>query len=774
MRARALIEKDKNTINLTSSDIARLPTREDYTSIDALAIRGIAATTSESSLSMKPLSSYYYYYQSSGIVPLFSVSQYEPQYVPLYYLAINYINSSTTHRARVQYKKQATLYWKAHHTNKDINYNRINLSNLHPPIGGYRVVVEGVDRAGNFIYGEKYFVVKEKLDVKVNIPNQLYIGDEATIPLSITNNMGKAIQAVVQINGIQIQQDTIDLKPYETKNLNYALGRLSTARKVKTSVRISSDGFNYGTSGESNISSYKIQEAENISGNTSQVRTVNLKNAEENTVMIGFQVFPSFNEQVMNIANALIRQPSGCFEQVSSSNYPNLAAMLLMQSTNTQNGDAYRKATQYVQDGYRRLSKYETPSGGFEWYGRNPPHQSLTAYGLLQFHLVRELGFGIDEKQYDRTINWLWSQRDGKGGFKYHPGKYGFSSAPYEVNNAYITWVLARISDKNLDKQLAKIEKDINQKMDAYKLVLLVNALYEKDKTEDANKYYAKLKKHLLDKNFKELTAEKSVVNAYGAGLDAEVRALALFAAMHAGDMLFAEQLKSAILGSINGRGYFGSTQATALAIEALARYGIIQSTDYSTVYTVYVNGVEALSTDFDNDKKLTFDLDQKLLKYDNNMIEVKTNGTSIPFNVNLKWVEKRGSIIHPELDFSVTYSKDTVKLGEYNLLKIKVQNTLNEAKGQTVASINIPETYSISTEELRDLQRQKVVDYYELVGNKLNLYFLELGPREEKLLSLNLKANYTGSYHSAAHEVVEYYHSETTSKIVSAQTIVK
>jgi len=772
-RGIVLIEKDSNSRKLTSEEISLLPPRADYSSIEAVAIRGVAATSSSSSLSMNSVG-YYYYYQSSGIVPQFNVQTYEPRYTPLYSMSLNYINTNSTHRSRTQYKKQATLYWYAHHVNKDRNYNRVNIGSLNPPIGGYRVVVEGIDKAGNFIYGEKYFAVKEKLDVEVNIPNQLHIGDKAQIPLSITNNMGEPTQAIIKISGLQSTRETLDLKPYETKMMNFPIGRLASAKKVKTTVSISSDGFEFSTSGQSTITSYKIQETENIAGNTSQTRTVNLSNAERNTVMVDFQLFPSFQKQVMDIAQAIIRQPHGCFEQVSSSNYPNLAAMLIMQSTNTQNGNAYRKVTQYVQNGYKRLSQYETPSGGFEWYGRNPPHQSLTAYGLLQFHLVKELGFEIDRKQYDRTIKWLWSQRDKKGGFKYHPGKYGFSSAPYEVNNAYITWVLARISDKNLEKQIERIRKDVNRNMDAYKMALLVNSLYETDKTATANLYYAKLKKHLLDKDFKDLNAEKSVVNAYGSGLDAEVRALALFAAMHAGDLVFAEQVKSAILSSINDRGYFGSTQATALSLEALARFGIYQATDYATRYSVWVNGEEVLSTDFSKEKKHTFEIDAKYFDYANNTIEVKTNGTSIPFNLSLKWVEKRNSIVHPELDFSVVYSKDTVQQGDYNLLKIKVQNTLDAAKGQTVASINIPETYSISTEELRNLQRQKVVDYYELEGNKLNLYFLELGPREEKLISLNLKANYAGSYFSAPHEVVEYYHQETVSKIVSAQTIVK
>ena len=69
---------------------------------------------------------------------------------------------------------------------------------------------------------------------------------------------------------------------------------------------------------------------------------------------------------------------------------------------------------------------------------------------------------------------------------------------------------------------------------------------------------------------------------------------------------------------------------------------------------------------------------------------------------------------------------------------------------------------------------RTKEVDYYELDGNTLHLYFLEMGPKEKKLLTLNLKANFTGSYHSAAHQVFEYYHPETVSKIISPLTVVK
>ncbi len=740
---------------------------------DLMSMPAATSNVEIASVAVRSLSSYYYYYQPSGIEPNFDMYLSTPHYQEPYYITLTPKRVQSNSTPSMRYNKKATVYWKPHHKSKERKGSRINTS-FNPPIGGYRITVEGIDGKGDFIYGEKYFVVKEKLDVETNIPKQLYVGDQASIPVSITNNLDTISQAIVQIKGVVNQKDTIELRPLETLHLSYPIGQQASVTSVKSTVWVLSDGFNFNATETVVVGSYKIQENENIGGIESRTKLLNLSNAEPSSIVSSFEIYPSFNKQVMEIAQNLLRQPGGCFEQVSSSNYPNIAAMLLMRSANDKRGSAYRRAQQYVQSGYRQLAAYETPSGGFEWYGRNPPHESLTAYGLLQFHLIKEVGFTIDEQQYERTINWLLSRRDFKGGFKFHAGKYGFRSAPYEVNNAYITWVLSRISSHNIQPQLAAVEKDLRRNFDAYKMALLVNSLYEKQEFDKARDYYMKLRKHILQQNFADFKAEKSVVNAYGASLDAEVRALALMAAMAANDMDFAVRLKAAILKSTNGRGYFGSTQATALSLEALARLGMQETEQYASEYTVFINGEEALSVDYSKDKIMEHTLKAYLLKPDINTIEIKTNGQSVPYNLKVKWIEKRSSNIHPELDFKVSYAKDSILKGEYNLLSIAVQNTLSQAKGQVVATVNIPETYSISTEELRNMLRTKEIDYYELDGNTLHLYFLEMGPKEKKLLTLNLKANYEGSYHSGAHEVFEYYHPETVSKCISPLTVVK
>jgi hypothetical protein len=36
-----------------------------------------------------------------------------------------------------------------------------------------------------------------------------------------------------------------------------------------------------------------------------------------------------------------------------------------------------------LKDGYAKLITYETKQNGYEWFGASPPHEALTAYGLM-------------------------------------------------------------------------------------------------------------------------------------------------------------------------------------------------------------------------------------------------------------------------------------------------------------------------------------------------------------------------------------------------------
>ena len=83
--------------------------------------------------------------------------------------------------------------------------------------------------------------------------------------------------------------------------------------------------------------------------------------------------------------DAILRMPGGCFEQTSSSTYPNVLALDYMKRTKKLTPEVHAKAEGYIANGYQRLLTFEVPGGGFSWFGNPPANKILTAYGLMEF-----------------------------------------------------------------------------------------------------------------------------------------------------------------------------------------------------------------------------------------------------------------------------------------------------------------------------------------------------------------------------------------------------
>jgi len=49
---------------------------------------------------------------------------------------------------------------------------------------------------------------------------------------------------------------------------------------------------------------------------------------------------------------------------------------------------------------------------GGEWFGHTPPHECLTAYGLLQFHELKKVYDKVDQKMIDRNLKWLLGRKN--------------------------------------------------------------------------------------------------------------------------------------------------------------------------------------------------------------------------------------------------------------------------------------------------------------------------------------------------------------------------
>ena len=184
----------------------------------------------------------------------------------------------------------------------------------------------------------------------------------------------------------------------------------------------------------------------------------------------------------------MLREPHGCFEQTSSTSYPNLLVLRLLKSSGHANPEIESKARDLLVQGYKRLAGFEcmdTKAGfkrGFEWFGAaDQQHEGLTAYGLLQFTGMREVGIeGIDPILISRTREYLLSKRDGQGGFTRVARRLdSFGNSSANLSNAYILWALAKSGDMaDLKTEINALAKRAPDMTDPYEMALAANALY--------------------------------------------------------------------------------------------------------------------------------------------------------------------------------------------------------------------------------------------------------------------------------------------------------
>src|SRR5262249_143657 len=138
-----------------------------------------------------------------------------------------------------------------------------------------------------------------------------------------------------------------------------------------------------------------------------------------------------------------------------------------------------KRAQDLLERGYKRLTSYECKELGYEWFGGDPGHEALTAYGFMEFTDMAQV-FPVDGAMLKRTQSWLLSRRDGKGGFPRNPRALDtFGGAPPEITNAYITWALSQAKVPDLDTEVTALKKEAISTNDPYLLALIAGVLLD-------------------------------------------------------------------------------------------------------------------------------------------------------------------------------------------------------------------------------------------------------------------------------------------------------
>jgi hypothetical protein len=185
-------------------------------------------------------------------------------------------------------------------------------------------------------------------------------------------------------------------------------------------------------------------------------------------------VYPTPLANLTKALARLIQDPSGCFEQTSSTSYPLTMAQQYFTSHTGVDPQMIATARQKLDAGYQRLVGFETKERGYEWFGENPGHEALTAYGLLHFHDMARIR-PVDQAMLTRTRDWLLAQRDGQGGFSRKRRALHTWIEDKDASNGYILWALLETGARGLEREVAAFKTAAAASQNSYVVALGAN-----------------------------------------------------------------------------------------------------------------------------------------------------------------------------------------------------------------------------------------------------------------------------------------------------------
>ncbi|KAA9345648.1 carboxypeptidase regulatory-like domain-containing protein [Adhaeribacter soli] len=643
-------------------------------------------------------------------------------------------------------------------------------------ITSYNILVEGISTDGSPGRKEHKFYSQLPFSVAAKLPEVTLQHDRLSVPLILKNNTGKDVTGNLNIKHPEgwkfLGQENKNLVVKANSTATFYLDYLVTGASGNSSfaAAFEAQGHRDGFSQPVKVEQRGYPVSQSIAGDHKEKEyQLDMTNMTPGTAQISFSAYPSVVTDLLKGIEGILREPYGCFEQTASSSYPNLMVLDYLKEQDKPDLNAMARAEELMDKGYKRLTTFETKEKGYEWFGGVPAHEGLTAYGLLQFTDMKRLGCNVDPDMLERTQAWMLNRRDGNGGFNLSARGFGYGRADAAITNAYIVYSLAEAGNKELKKEMDQVFLASENSSDPYQLALTTNALFASGDKDRGQTCLTKLLKLQAD-NGSWTGTRHSVTYSTGQALQLETTALAVLAILKA-DQKPMQQLQKGVkflLQSRNGYGSFGSTQATLLTLKALTAYArFSKRTSEDGTVQLYVESKKAGEKSYLANQTGEIQINQLEKHFEkpgNYRVKVQYQKTSnpLPYSMALNYYS---NLPPSSPDCKVRLETDLraaeAVVGSTVRYQVKLKNEKAEGLPMTLALIGIPAGMSVQPWQLKELQERKVIDYYEITGNRLVCYFRDMAPSEEVEVNLDLKAEFPGTFESPASAAYLYYTNE-------------
>ncbi|MFO0811133.1 MAG: MG2 domain-containing protein [Gemmataceae bacterium] len=634
--------------------------------------------------------------------------------------------------------------------------------------------------------------------VDLTLPVALTRGDEVTVPVVVSNYLTTPLAVDLALadagwfERIGNAPGRVELRPGEVKavpvrlrakavgthTLDVTARANGVADAIRRQIEVVPDGR-------------KVEHV--VNGSLAEPVSVNIDvpaDAIPGSAKAVVKLYPSGFSQLVEGLDGIFRMPSGCFEQTSSTTYPNVLALDYLKTTGMAQPAVEAKARQYVHLGYQRLVSFEVPGGGFDWYGRPPASVPLTAYGLMEFADMARV-HAVDPALIDRTRRWLLARRAVDGSWSDDHGHAFLPDAgpPWLRTTAYVAWAVfgaGTDADPTPTREFL-LRHPPETIADSNLLALVCNALLAMDAKHPATAAYLSrldaLKRSSDDGKLTWYSQPPGTrTQFYGAGQSAsiETTALAALAFLKAGDRPnVVRQALAWLVTQKDANGTWHSTQATVLALKALVAGSGKPLSDGERVIELALDGQPPRTLTIPADQAEVMkqiDLSSDLTPGRHQLTLTERTKSAAGFQVAFRYhVPGVAAPTEPE-PFAVTlaYARTELAVHESVQATAMVTNRTASAVPMVMLDLPIPAGFAVDPEALDALVQAQTIGKYQVTPRQVIVYLRGLKAGESLTLRYALRATTPAAVAVPAARAYEYYDPAKEGRSAAARLVVK
>ena len=625
--------------------------------------------------------------------------------------------------------------------------------------------------------------------VDLDLPVTLTQGDRVSIPVAVYNYSGARGDAslkLTQEDWFNIVDDVAD------KSISVESSRVGGSQFTIQAQKIGKFKLTLSAQmqGENKRADIVVREIEVIPNGREQSLAFNgrLESAVEHEIQfppeaivdaskIYVRLYPGPLSQVIEGMDRILQMPYGCFEQTSSSTYPNVLALDYMKHMKKLTPEVHAKAEGFIANGYQRLLTFEVPGGGFSWFGNAPANKILTAYGLMEFYDMAKV-HDVDPRLISRTQQWLASQQQADGSWRpdmqfINEGATNRFNRDVLRITAYLAWSLETTGYQGPAVERAKqyVEKHMGEKADGYTLAVLANFAVDYGRDHE---FTRRAMQTLLDAKVEKgdqawWSSDETGVYSTGESASIETTGLAVQALLKWGEAsATARRALAYITAKKSAEGTWGTTQATIMALRALLLAAEKSAADVHGTVEVQLNDkpVQTLTLSADNNDLLHQFVLKSLDTNEPNRVKLRFQGKGglayqVAGSYFVPWDEKAAD---EPLSINVAYDRTHLAQDDIATATATVKNNMDKTAKMVMVDLGIPPGFDLMSEDLQTYQEQSTarksgrLEKFTQTATQAILYFDSFAPNSTVILKFRLRAKYPVRARTFKSRVYEYY----------------